>query len=150
MRCVLRNGLVAAHSLPPALLVLLIFGQLPGAEGLLVLPGLLLIGVNLFAAALLLGMLCARFRDIGPIVGSVMQIAFFLTPVLWKPALLQRAADWMALNPFYALLETVRGPLVEGGGAPLAWAAALGWTAAHLTVAFAFFVRFRGRIAFWV
>ena len=102
------------------------------------------------AAALFLGMLCARFRDIGPIVGSTMQLAFFLTPILWKPKLLGAWEAWMPFNPFYALLETVRGPLVEGGGPPLAWLAAILYTLATVTMAAAFFVRFRSRVAFWV
>jgi lipopolysaccharide transport system permease protein len=47
-------------------------------------------------------------------------------------------------------METVRGPLVEGGAPPIVWAAALFYTAAACAIAFVFFVRFRGRIAFWV
>ena len=150
LRCVFRNLLTAAHSLPLVLIVFLVLDRWPGAEVFLVVPGLLLLAVNALAIALFLGMLCARFRDIGPIVNSVMQLAFFMTPVIWKPEL---AGDWkpfLILNPFYALLETVRGPLVEGGGPLLAWVAAIAYTALIALLAFAFFVRFRGRVAFWV
>jgi lipopolysaccharide transport system permease protein len=151
MRCVIRVAIVAAHNLPLVAVVFAIIGVVPGWEALLTLPGLALLALNAFGAAVLLGMLCARFRDIGPIVGSLMQLAFFLTPVIWKPALLDPAsAALLPLNPFHALMETVRGPLIEGGGSPWAWLAAVLWTAAHLGVAAAFFVRFRGRIAFWV
>jgi lipopolysaccharide transport system permease protein len=73
-----------------------------------------------------------------------------MTPIMWKPELLGEQ-QWMQLfNPFYALLETVRGPLVEGGGPLSAWIAALFYTAAMVVVAVGFFVRYRGRIAFWV
>jgi lipopolysaccharide transport system permease protein len=42
-------------------------------------------------------------------VNSVMQIAFFMTPVIWKPDQLgpSRIAE-LALNPFFDLLEIVR------------------------------------------
>ena len=151
LRCMMRNALVAAHNLPLIAVVFLLFGVSPGWSALLILPGLGLFALNVFAASLLLGMLCARFRDIGPIVTSVMQIAFFVTPVIWKPELLRpESRPWLPLNPFYALMETVRGPLLEGGGSPWIWAAALFWTAVHCGVCFAFFVRFRGRVAFWV
>jgi len=150
LRCLFRNTITAAHSLPLIAVVFLIFGHLPGPEALLVIPGLLLILIAAFAAALFLGMLCARFRDIGPIVANILQLAFFLTPVLWKPELL-RGSQWLLpFNPFYALLETVRGPLVEAGGAWTAWLAAVLYTVAAGAVALAFFVRFRGRLAFWV
>lgn len=150
LRCVFRHALSAAHSIPLILLVFLIMGHWPGAEALLVIPGLVLIIANMFAAALFLGMLCARFRDVGPIVGNAVQLGFFVTPVLWKPELLGHWQVFMPLNPFYALLETIRGPLIEGGGPWLAWVAAVLFTAAHLAVAAWFFQRFRARIAFWV
>jgi lipopolysaccharide transport system permease protein len=150
LRVAFRNTLVAAHSLPLIPIVFLIFGQVPGPEALLAIPGLVLIGINMLAGGLLLGMVCARFRDIPPIVANAVQLAFFVSPILWKPELLGDAMVWMAFNPFYALLETVRGPLLEGGGPPLAWLAAIFYTALHVVLAGFLFARFRSRIAFWV
>jgi lipopolysaccharide transport system permease protein len=95
-------------------------------------------------------MMCARFRDIPSLVGNVVQLAFFASPILWKPELLGDAMVWMALNPFYAVLETVRGPLVEGGGPLLAWVAAVFFNTVHVVLAGLLFARFRSRIAFWV
>jgi lipopolysaccharide transport system permease protein len=150
LRFVVRNVIIAAHSLPLIAVVLLVFDAMPGPEALLAIPGLALIAVNACAAGLFLGMICARFRDIPQIVTNMMQLFFFLSPVIWKPHLLGDAAAWLPLNPFYALMETVRGPLVEGGAAPVIWLAALSYTALVCMAAFAFFVRFRARIAFWV
>jgi lipopolysaccharide transport system permease protein len=150
LRFVIRNAIIAAHSLPLIAVVLVAFGAVPGPEALLAIPGLMLIAVNACAAGLFLGMVCARFRDIPQIVTNLMQLAFFLSPVLWKPHLLGDAAVWLPLNPFFALMETVRGPLVEGGAAPVIWLAAVSYTALVCLAAFAFFVRFRARIAFWV
>jgi lipopolysaccharide transport system permease protein len=150
LRSVFRNALIAAHSLPLILTVFLFTGTRPGAEVLLAVPGLALMALNAFFVTLFLGMLCARFRDIAPIVGSVIQLAFFVSPVLWKPELLGDHAVWLPLNPFYVLMETVRGPLVEGGVAGLIWLSAFLYTLLCGAVAVAFFIRFRGRLAFWV
>lgn len=150
LRCVFRNVVIAAHSLPLILVVFAVCGLLPGPEALLAIPGLALITLNAFAAALFLGMICARFRDIAQIVASAMQFFFFLSPVLWKPELLGPRQVYLPLNPFYVLIETVRGPLVEGGATALIWACAVFYTAAFCGIALAFFIRFRGRIAFWV
>jgi lipopolysaccharide transport system permease protein len=150
LRFVIRNAIVAAHSLPLIAVVFLACGVVPGWGAVLAFPGLVLLFVNAFAGGLLLGMVCARFRDVGQIVASVMQLAFFLTPVLWKPSLLGDKQVWLPLNPFYVLMEVIRGPLIEGGASPLIWAAALFYTVCAVAFAFAFFVRFRGRIAFWV
>jgi lipopolysaccharide transport system permease protein len=150
LRAAFRNALTSAHSLPLIPVVFAIFGHLPGPEALLVIPGFALIGINMVAAGLFLGMICARFRDIPPIVSNIVQLAFFVSPILWKPELLGSDTAWMALNPFYAILETVRGPLLEGGGPPLAWLSAVLFTALHVAVAAMLFMRFRARIAFWV
>jgi lipopolysaccharide transport system permease protein len=151
LRSVLRNLIVAAHSLPLALVVLLVAGIMPQAGWLLSLVGLALIAANAFFATLFLGMICARFRDIGQIVTSAMQLAFFLTPVIWKPTLLGGDKTWLLLlNPFYVVMETVRGPLLDGGVSGIVWLMALLFTVAGAAASFAFFVRFRGRIAFWV
>ncbi len=150
LRFVLRNVLIAAHSLPLMFVVFLVCGLLPGLQAFMAIPGLILLGINAFAIGLFLGMVCARFRDIPQIIVNVMQLFFFMSPVLWKPELL---GDWqvlLPLNPFFVLMETVRGPLVEGGARLLIWAAALAYTAGSCAVALVFFVRFRSRISFWV
>lgn len=150
LRFVLRNIIVAAHSLPLILVVFVVCGVYPGAEALLAIPGLMLLALNACAIGLILGMVCARFRDVPQIVVSVMQFAFFLSPVLWRPELLGPSQVWLPFNPFYILMETVRGPLVTGGAAWTVWVAALAYTGLACTIAVGFFVRFRGRIAFWI
>ncbi len=157
LRFVFRNAIMAAHSLPLILVVFVVCAMMPGTtpvmpgpEALLALAGLALLAVNAFAVGLFLGMVCARFRDIPQIVTNLMQLVFFLSPVLWKPSLLGEMHVYLPLNPFFSLMETVRAPLVEGGAPGIVWLAALAYTAAACAVAFLFFVRFRSRIAFWV
>lgn len=150
LRVVFRNAVVAGHNLPLVGVVFAIFGMAPGWVALLALPGLALFAVAGFAASILLGMLCARFRDIPPIVGSVMQLAFFVSPVIWKPSMVGHWEPLLPLNPFFAVMETVRAPLMGSTGGLLVWVMALAWTGLLAAAAWALFVRFRGRIAFWV
>ncbi len=151
LRCTIRNALTGLHQIPLIVILFVALGHNPGWAALLLIPGLIILALNGFAVSLLLGMICARFRDIGPIIGNVLQLAFFLTPIMWKPDMLRPEMQvWLPLNPFYAILETLRGPLVEGGGPGLAWLAAIVFTLANCGLAAVFFVRFRSRIAFWV
>jgi len=106
--------------------------------------------VNAFWASLLLGLLCARFRDIPPIVGAIVQIAFFVTPVIWKPELIEASQVWLPLNPFFAVMETMRGPIMGTDVPLIVWIAAILYTAIVWVVAQSFFTRFRNRVAFWV
>ncbi len=150
LRCVLRNLFVAAHNLPLAFVVMFLFDISPGLAGLAFFAGLLLFVVNAFWAAFFLGMVCARFRDVSPIIASLMQLFFFVTPIIWLPEQLGDRIAWLSLNPFNAIMEAMRAPLL---GRPIGveiWLQALGYTAALSAAGLAFFTRFRGRIAFWV
>jgi ABC-2 type transport system permease protein/lipopolysaccharide transport system permease protein len=92
----------------------------------------------------------ARFRDIPQIVASVVQIVFFLTPIMWKPEFLGQRSYLVAVNPFFHLIEMVRAPLL-GHSPSLENCAAVGTiTAINLAIAAAFFVNYRSRIAYWV
>ena len=112
IRMLLRNVLVLMHNVVVIVVVDIIFSVWPGVYAFLALPGFAVWAVDALAVGLLLGAICARYRDVGPIVGSVMQIAFFLTPVIWQPHQLGDGAVLLPLNPFYAVLEIVRAPLL--------------------------------------
>jgi len=149
-RVVIRNLISLAHNLPVIVLVFAIFAIWPGVHASLALPGFAIWLVDGFAACLLLGSFCARFRDIPPIVGSVMQIAFFVTPVVWRPEQLGRHNWWLPFNPFDALLEVVREPLLGNIPDVNTWALALGYSLAFCAGAWALFSRVRGRLAYWM
>ena len=150
-RVLVRNVLVLAHNAVVILAVYAWFDTWPGLNALGVIPGLLIWVVDGLAACLLLGAICARFRDISPIVGSVMQIAFFVSPIIWKPELLAASSQAMLpLNPFYSLLEIVRGPLLNEMPGGAIWLSTLVYSALLLLLAWFSFVRVRSRLAFWV
>src|SRR5215469_7645781 len=150
MRTLIRNVLILAHSVVVIVVVFAIFGVWPGWHALLALPAFGLWIIDAFAICLLLGTFCARFRDIGPIVASIMQIAFFLTPVIWQPEQLGPHAVYLPLNPFFALIEIARAPLLGTAPSGLIWLAAIGYSLLLCALAWTMFVRARGRIAFWI
>ena len=79
-RLLWRNFLILCHNSVVFVIVAAIFGVWPGWIGLLAVPGLALLCLNGIWAGLLLGIICARFRDVPPIVASVVRILFFVTP----------------------------------------------------------------------
>ncbi|MBB2174791.1 ABC transporter permease [Gluconacetobacter johannae] len=150
MRLMVRNAIVFGHNIVVPLGVFLLFGIWHGAAMLLAAPGVALWLVDGLASALLLGSICARFRDIPPIVGSVVQVAFYVTPVMWSASQLKGRDWWFELNPFYPLLEVVRGPLLGQVPAPRIWAEAGVSSALLCLVALYVFSRSRSQLAFWV
>ncbi len=151
LRTLIRNVIALAHNIVVIVVVFVIFGMWPDFSSLMALPGLLLWAIDALALTLILGAFCARFRDIQPIVNSVMQIAFFVTPVIWKPTQLgANSIANLAFNPFFDLLEIVRGPILGTEVAATTWIGALGYSAVVWAISWSFFVRTRGRVTFWV
>lgn len=130
--------------------VLLYFEIWPGAIALLAIPGLLLVLLNGALMNLCIGMVSARFRDIPQVIGSLVQIAFFVTPIFWTPDLLKGRTFVLDFNPFYHLVEIVRGPLLGTVPSGENYLAVALITVANAVVAGAFFIRFRARISYWI
>ncbi len=150
-RVVLRNVLVLGHNLIVIVAVYALLKIWPGGRLVLALPAFGLWLVDGFAASILLGALCARFRDIPPIVASVIQMAFFVTPVIWKPQLVGAARQaLLPWNPFFSLLEIVRAPMLGELPSVVVYLSAFGYSALLCLAAWLLFARVRGRIAFWV
>ena len=142
--------IIFAHNFIIYFGILLYFQIWPGAVALLAIPGLLLLLLNSAAITLCIGLVSARFRDVPQLINSLVQIIFFVTPIMWKPELLRGRTYIADLNPFYHLLEIVRAPLL--GDLPLArnYIAVLLITVINVVVGGAVFARFRSRISYWV
>jgi lipopolysaccharide transport system permease protein len=152
LRVLWRNLLILAHNILILPLVLLIMGRGIRLEALLAIPGLLLVVMCLSWVALLFAMLCARYRDLAQIVASVLQVVFYLTPIIWMPSLLpdRMGATFLQLNPFYHLLELIRAPLLGEVPSLTSWLvvmviAIVGWGFTLLV-----FSRLRHRVAYWL
>ncbi len=80
-------------------------------------PALGLIVLNCVWVALCFGILATRYRDISPLLVSLVQLLFFMTPIIWNESTLQQqgAGDWakiVELNPLLHYLDIVRAPLL--------------------------------------
>ena len=95
---------------------------------LLLVIGLVIITVAGVGTALLLGIVSVFHRWLQNLIPPFMNLAFFLTPILWMPSMLvggdanhlamdlthglSGRSTFVLLNPFYYFLEIVRGPLL--------------------------------------
>ena len=149
-RIVWRNFLIFCHNAAIFVVVAALFAIWPGWTGLLALPGLVLLCLNGIWVGLLLGIISARFRDVPPIVASVVRILFFVTPIIWMPELMPGRALVLDFNPLYHFVELVRAPLLGQVPGFVSWLAVSGITLGGWLVAFVLLRRYRWRIAYWV
>ncbi|NNM58458.1 MAG: ABC transporter permease [Legionellales bacterium] len=119
MRMIFRNFLILLHNLPVYIPIIFIFHIKLNLYFLLFIPALLLIILNGFVYGTLLAFLGARFRDVGQIVASLIQVIFFITPIMWSTsALTPQDAALVQKNPFAIFIELLRAPLL-GTTAPV-------------------------------
>lgn len=150
-RIVWRNLIISAHNLTIYVVIMLALGIWPGVVGfLLAIVGFALLAVIGTALGILFGILSARYRDIPPLVTSILQMAFFFSPILWKPESLPERHYMVTYNPFYYLIEIVRRPLLGVVPDFVTFATVGGIALLSCVAAAALFARFRKRIAYWV
>ena len=145
-----RNVIVLSHNLVIYAVVVAVFDRWPGWIGLLAIAGVAGVTISLLWAVLALGMVCARFRDVAPIVSNVMQLAFFVTPIIWKPEDIKGNAAMVDANPFFHFIEVIRAPLLGQTPTATNWMVVAATGVVGWGVTIALYRRFRPRIAFWV
>jgi ABC-2 type transport system permease protein len=152
LRVVWRNVIILGHNLLIVLVVIAIFPPL-GARPVafvLFIPAMIVALVNACWVVLSLGIISARFRDVPPIVTNVMQLLFFLTPIIWHAKDLPGRQEFVYWNPLYHFVEILRGPLLGSVPAGSSWAVVAAITLLGWSTTFVLFRRYRRRIAYWL
>jgi lipopolysaccharide transport system permease protein len=152
LRTIWRNTLILAHNIVIFPLVLLAVQKPLGLGALLSVPGFALLVLNLAWICLILSLLCARYRDLPQIIASALQIAFYLTPIMWLPSLLPgRAGTYLLdLNPIYHLIQIVRAPLLGQDVSTVSWCVAGGMALFGWCIAIIIYGLYKRRIAYWL
>ena len=145
-----RNLILFAFSFLIFILVAILVPLVPDLFWLLSLVGFVLVALNALWLGLLLAIVSARFHDLVEIVGSMLRIIFFITPILWLPGMEGRLTFLLGANPFYHLIEICRSYIV-GSGAPIgSWVIVLVITITGWLVTAIMYNKYRYRIAFWI
>jgi len=150
-RVLVRNAVVLLHNALVVVVVFALFRIVPHWTALLSLLGLALLYLCAGWVVLLLGTICARFRDLPQIITSLTQVAFLATPVMWQPEMLPPAHRWIVdVNPFAVFLALIRDPLLGIVPDARVWQIAIGITLGGYLLVLPFFAQFRARIVYWL
>lgn len=156
-RLVWRQFLFLCHNLVIWVILMLVFPRPLGWELLLSVLGLAVLMVNGVWVSMLFGILATRFRDIAPLLDSMVQLLFYMTPIVWTTQTLYEQGGQIAdrariaeINPLYHYLEIVRAPMLGQSVDAYHWWVVLACTAVGLLLAFVALRRFRSRVPYWV
>jgi ABC-type polysaccharide/polyol phosphate export permease len=150
LRVVWRNFIIFLHTIVIYIPMAIVFKIEPKLSMLLVIPGLMLVAVNLIWLTTVIAILSTRFRDIQPIVSTVIQLGMFATPIMWPVSSLGDAKIVAYINPVYHLIEVTRAPLIGEVPGLLSWAVAIGLAVVGSVIAIALLTRSARRIVFWI
>ena len=148
-RLLWRNVIIFMHNFIVTLLLLLIFNAYHWQAMIFPLTFLLNCAIFFFLS-IILGFICARYRDVPQIVLSITQILIFITPIFWRKEFIVKH-EWIThFNPAFHLLEIMRCPLL---GKPFPYESlyvSLGMLAFMALITMALLTKYRNRLAYWV
>ncbi|MBB5854372.1 ABC transporter permease [Amycolatopsis umgeniensis] len=179
LRTVWRQTLMLAHNLIVYVIVVAIFftsldqpyamsgdcvGQVlchPGIGwySLSAIPGILMLALNAGWVTLLLGIISTRYRDIPQVINSLIQLLFYMTPIVWPIDQLMAggardsisgALPFVYANPLFHFIQIVRAPLIGQAVSINSWFVVLGITVVGWGLALVAMRNYRSRVSYWV
>ena len=115
------------------------------------LPAFVLVSLNIIWLGLIIAIFCTRFRDMMPVIQSIVTLLFFVTPIIWQLHQLPEGRLHIAqMNPFTSLITLLRDPVLGVMPAPLYWQVAAAFALVGTALAVWVFSRTRKKITYWL
>lgn len=156
-RLVWKQTLFLAHNLVIWLILMLIFPRPLGWDILLAIPALALLVINGVWVSMFFGIVATRYRDVSPLLESLTQLLFYVTPIVWMTRTLQDQGGAISsrariaeLNPLYHYMEVIRAPLIGADLPAYHWWIVIGCTVAGTLLALLAMKQWRFRVSYWV
>ncbi|WP_410170802.1 galactan export ABC transporter permease subunit Wzm/RfbD [Corynebacterium antarcticum] len=156
-RLVWRQLLFLAHNMVIWLVLMMVFPRPLGMEGFLAIPALFLLVLNGVWVSMFFGIIATRYRDVSPLLEALVQLLFYITPIVWTTTTLKdqggeisERAKLAQLNPLYHYMEVLRAPLIGADLPVYHWWVVIGCTAVGLCLALLAMKQWRFRVSYWV
>ncbi|MGJ4932568.1 ABC transporter permease [Bradyrhizobium sp. HKCCYLS2038] len=149
MRMVQRNMIIFLHNITVIPIIWIVYPWTIGFVSLLGLLGLALVYVFIVSTTMVVSMICVRYRDVPPVMIPIIQLLFFISPIIWAPSQI-KGGEWVvALNPIAYLLAVTRDPLMGIAPSFASWAGTIGLVAVATVTMIFIYTRYRSRIVYW-
>ncbi|BBP97101.1 MULTISPECIES: ABC transporter permease [unclassified Caballeronia] len=150
LQVVWRNLVILTHNFVIVVVLLAVYGVKSWETLPIFIPALAIYVLNAMWIAMVASLLSARFRDLPQIIQALIQIAFYVTPVLYRPNSLTRFSFIVDWNPLAHLLSLVREPLIGEVPSLLTWGVCVGMAVVGWLIALTLTSRYLKRIPYWI
>ncbi len=150
-RLVYRNIIILFHNILVYISLPIFFKIDVNIYSFLFLPGLFILSINGIFFGAIIAYVSAKFPDVGSIITNILQLFFFITPIMWDPkSLPEKYHFFLSLNPFVYFIDLLRSPLL---GLPYTQKEMVGvalLTLIGMVSCFLVIKTYRTRLIFWV
>jgi len=152
LRIFYRNIIILAHNILILVVVLLVCKKPLVGEFFLVIPGFIILTLNLLWITIILAIVSTRFRDTPQIIQNILQVGFYVTPIFWNINELQGKYSNLIFifNPIFSFIDIVRSPLLGEFPRISSWVISIAILLLGSIATIPFFRRYKSRIPFWL
>jgi lipopolysaccharide transport system permease protein len=150
LRLIWRNNIIFFHNLVVFIAIALILHTKISFNSLFFFPGFFLVSLLMTSVGLVIALIGTRFRDIPPVITSLVMVVFFVSPVTWRADMIGTHSLIIKLNPVYYIMDLARAPLLGEQPQLTSWGVCLFLTIICFGISFSLFSKYRSRIPFWI
>ncbi len=114
VQCFFRHALFLLHNIVVPGAVFLLLGGTNFLDLVKAIPGFLMFSAIALCLCIVVGTLATRYRDLQPLVESLTNLAFLVSPIMWKPHVIGGREYLLTYNPVVHIIGIWREPLLEG------------------------------------
>lgn len=138
------------HNLVIVLIVFALYQRNLQLQALLAIFGTIIVYLFTVGIGLIFSIMGSRYRDVPPLIASVVSGLFILTPIFWKKENIP-SAGWIAdINPFYHLIEIIRKPLMGSDFDAINWIVSISVTFIVLVIGIVTYSKFSNKAKYWL
>lgn len=146
-----RNLIIFGYNLVAAIGILWFFYDFdPHPSQLTILATVPVILLTMVAVNVILGPICARYRDLAQVVLTFSRFSLFITPIMWTADLGGIRGLIAQYNPLTHYIEIIRTPILHARVPVESWLLVGAFTAAIIMLAVPVYLLTRRRLVFWL
>jgi ABC-type polysaccharide/polyol phosphate export permease len=151
LRLIARNFIIFCHNLVVMIPIVLFFHLPVNWHTLLFFVGVLIFLGSAISLCTLVAVIGLRYRDVQQIITNLIQVTFFLSPILWQPSIIpEKYQHWVYWNPVTHYLAIMRSPLLGEAPSLMSYQVTIGLMVLGFLGVFLLFSRVRARLVYWL